>query len=164
VPFRGVKLIVGLIVLLAWPWLGCGGSAQASFSLGQHSRGPERPRCSFGFEFELVINGEEQAEAGDSNPSGGMSGEIPSVPDSDPLRQSVLPRAPIPAHDGPQTSGTSSGPAPPSGPGGGGGSCLLPPLGAPLLGREGSGLLFLANERLKPPPFPSRLFRPPRRS
>ena len=157
---RGVKPILGLIVLLAWPCLGWGGRAEANFALGQFSHQPDRPGCAFGFEFALVLNGGDQAEASAAGSPGGTSADTPSVPEADPPLR-VFPRAPIPAHGDLQT-GASSGPAPPTGPGGGAGlSPLLPPH-APVLGREVSGLLFLANDRLRPPPFPSRLFRPPR--
>jgi len=157
---RGGKPILGLIVLLAWPLLGLGGRAQASFSLGQLSRESHRPKCSLGFEFELVLNGEEQTEAAHANSPGGMSGETPSVPEADPAQRG-FPQRPLPRPSDLQT-GTSSGPAPSTGPGGGAGLSLFPPVPAPVLGHDVSGLLFLANERLKPPPFPSRLFRPPR--
>jgi len=156
---RGVKPILGLIVLLAWPLLGLGGRAEASFALGRLSRQPERSGCSVGFELALVLNGQEQTEASEARPRRGMRTETPSAPDGN-VPNRVFPRGPLPA-DGDLQTGTSSGPVPPTGAGVGAGLSLLPPH-VPLLADDASGLLFLAFGRLRPPLFPSRLFRPPR--
>jgi len=158
---RSAKLILGLTVLLACPDLGLDSRAQASFALAQGTRETDRPTCSLGFEFRLVLNG-EGAEAPASLSSGAVRDEAPSLPEPEAPRKPELPGKPAPAHGDFQTNGASSGAGPSIGAGWGAGLSLLPPLRAQLLGAEVTERLFLANERLKPPPFASRLFRPPR--
>ncbi len=156
---RGAKLILGLLVLLAGPAVGLGGRVQASFALGQPA--PERPKGSFGLEFELVLNGEQGEPASSSGAA--VREEVPSVPEPEAPSWPHRPGKPRPVPGDLQPSGTSSGAgSPSSGAGVAAGSSFLPPLSAQVFGAAVSGRLFLANERLKPPPFPSRLFRPPR--
>jgi hypothetical protein len=52
---RGVKLILGLTVLLVGPALGLGGRVQAGFALAHVVQVSDGPTCSFGPEFELVL-------------------------------------------------------------------------------------------------------------
>jgi hypothetical protein len=150
-----VKPILGLLVLLACPCLGLGGRAQAGFALGGSALAPERAPGSLGLEFQLVLNGGEPAEP-EGPPTSAPAEEDAPLPPGD------SPRAPAaPVHLLPVPGGTSSG-APSSGAGSGGGLSVILPSNPEALGGDPTGRLFLADERLHPPPFASRLFRPPR--
>jgi hypothetical protein len=156
-----VKPILGLLVLLAWPCLGLGGRAQASFALGGSALAPERAPGSLGLEFQLVLNGGEPAE-----PEGTPSSSVPAE-EATPFAPGDSPRAPaapvhlLPIPGGLSTGTTASGP-PSSSAGSAGGLSIILPSNPAALGDDPSGRLFLADERFNPPPFPSRLFRPPR--
>jgi len=158
---RGLKPILGLIVLLAGPCLGLGGRAEASFALARSALAPERPPVSLGLEFQLVLNGEEPVEpeapcsstSATSEPAPVAPGESPRPP----ARYHHI--LPVPTG---LSNGTSSAGSPPSGPGSGTGLIFILPSDCAMPGGGESGRLFLADERLNPPPFPSRLFRPPR--
>ncbi len=159
---RSAKLILGLSVLLACPELGLGNRAQASFALAPLSREQDRPKCSLGFEFELVLNGEESKEIPGTTSAGAVRDEAPAAPGpAQPPTPRDL-RGLFHVQDGLQSNGaSSSSPAPSSGPGGSG-LYLVPPQSAQVLGVEVSEFLFLTDNQFKPPAFPSRLFRPPR--
>jgi hypothetical protein len=159
---RAARLMLSLIVLLACSELGPAGRVQAGFALGRLTQEPEPPKYSFGLEFELVVNGEGAEAAVPPATSAGMSGEAPIANESDHPRPPDLPPGVIPAHGGFQSRGASSGAGPSTGSGGGTGLYLVVPASAQVLAGEASGRLFLADERWKPPPFASRLFRPPR--
>jgi len=159
---RGAKLILGLIVLLAWPCLGWGSRVEASFALGRSVLPSERSASSPGFELQLVLNGGETSEPEVSYSSWGTGKE------TTPLEPHDSPRAPLPPRDilsvlaGSFNTGASSTSAPPVGPGSGAGLSFILPLGSLVSRASQSGLLFLADERLDSLPFASRLFRPPR--
>ena len=158
---RGVKPILGLIVLLAGPCLGLGGRVEASFALGKSALAPERSPGSLGFEFQLVLNGDEPAEPEVPCPTTGTAKEpAPFMPGDSP-------RAPVPHRDlllvpGGLTNGASSTGSPSSGPGSGTGLTFILPVDFGVFGDSQSVRLVLADERFNPPPFASRLFRPPR--
>jgi hypothetical protein len=152
--------IPGLIVLLASSTLGLGGRVQANFALERPTRWPDQANCPLGFELVLVLRGEEPDEAPRVCSTGGMSAETSLEPIADLPQRPLLARRLNPA-DGNLRTG-DSGPAPPTGPGWGPGMCLLLPPSAPALAGPRSTRLFLAAQQFRPPPFASRLFRPPR--
>jgi len=158
---RGVKPILGLIVLLAWPCLGLGGRAEASFALGGSALTPERSPGSPGFELQLVLNGDVADEPPLTHSAAGMAKETLPLAPGDSPRAPSAPRDLLPVPGGPSTNGASTG-TPSAGPGSGATLSFILPLGSLVPGADPSGLLRLADERLKPPPFASRLFRPPR--
>jgi hypothetical protein len=142
VSMRRIRRILPLVVLLAWPCLGLGGSARAGFAL------------------VLAVDGAELEKSSESSSSGGAD---PSKNGRDPAFAELFRRL-TPAWQGLQSSSSSSGTSSPSPTSGSGGSGLVGTLtqDCPLTGFEESERLFLADERFKPPPFASRLFRPPR--
>jgi hypothetical protein len=157
---RGLKPILGLIVLVAGPFLGLSGRAEAGFALGKSALAPERSPGSMGFEFQLVLNGDEPAEPeGTSRMTGTADETSPLVP-CDP------PRQPAPHRDllipGGLSHGASSAGSPSPGPSSGTGLSFILPVDSGVSGGDLSGRLFLADERFNPPPFASRFFRPPR--
>jgi len=138
---RVAKPLFGLIVLLACPWLGA--SARAGFALVVPFDG-EQTGCG-------------AALWGDTGDEDRPSNE--GSPWAAPLPAKVLL-----AWSGLQTgsgAGSTSTSGPTAGAGGTGLAGILAPNSSPPLAGGGS-LLFLADERFKPPPFASRLFRPPR--
>jgi hypothetical protein len=160
-PSRVAEPLFGLIVLLAWPWLGLGDSARAGFVLRQRASSPELANPSAEFALIVTLDGEEAGASG--APSGGTGGEDGSGDEGSPWSAS-LPRQLLLSWPGVQTgpgAGGTSPSRPASGPGGSGLVGILAP-NAPPPGAEGPNLLFLGDERFKPPPFASRLFRPPR--
>jgi hypothetical protein len=159
---RGLKPILGLIVLLAGPCWGLGGRAEASFALGKSALAPERSPGSLGFEFQLVLNGDQPAEP-----------EVPSSTSTNTARQPTpgmpgdSPHTPVPQRDlllvpVDLSHGSSSTGSPSPGSGSGTGLTFILPVDFWILGNDPAGRLFLADERFHPPPFASRLFRPPR--
>jgi hypothetical protein len=160
VPSRGVKPILGLIVLLAWPCLGLGSRAEAGFALEAATPTAERTPGSLGFEFHLILNGEEPAKPEETCSSTG-SEKAPA-----PFTPGDAPRSPyrdLLLVPGGLSNGASSAGSPPStGPGSGPALSFVVPSGIGTTEADSSGRLFLADERIKPPPFDSRLFRPPR--
>jgi len=140
---RVAKPLFGLIVLLACPWLGLGGSARAGF---------------------VITLGTTEAAFSDASSAGTAEEDRPGNPEWAWLAS--LPPQLLPAGPAPQASSTTGGmttSASPTEAGGGGLVGLLMPDRLHLQEGE-AGLLFLGDERFKPPPFASRLFRPPRRS
>jgi len=138
---RVAKSLIGLLVLLAWPCLGLGGSARAAF---------------------VITLGADEALV--SGASSGGAGEEGGSRDTGTPGRASLPRHLVPAGPSFQPSSTAGGTTS-SGPGAGpGGPGLVGLLIAdsPRLQSVGTGILFLSDERFKPPPFASRLFRPPR--
>jgi hypothetical protein len=158
---REMKLILALLVLLTWPCLGAGSRAQASFAFGRSALAPERIPGSPGFEFRLILSGDEPVEPDGAPPSSGLGEEITPVTPRDASRGPAMPAHLFPIPGGFSTGTTSTG-IPSSGPGPGPGLPFVLPLGAETPRAGLTGLLFLANERFNPPPFASRLFRPPR--
>jgi hypothetical protein len=155
-----VKPILGLIVLLAWPCLGMGSRVEAGFALGRSAFILERSAGSLGVEFQLVLNGDEPAEPEETTTSAAGNETPPPSPRDTPRapgRQVALPSGPGGASPGGSTAGS-----PPSGPGSGTGLTFILSSDFSVQGADPSGRLFLADERLKEPPFASRLFRPPR--
>jgi len=147
------KPLFGLIVLLALPLLGLGGSARASFVVGQF--GADRAKSS---------NVPLDAEGAGCGGASSASGHEDRPGDEESPSAKLLSRRLLAAGQGLQTgssAGGASAPSAPSGPGGSGPVGILTP-NAPPPGEEGADLLFLGDERFKPPPFSSRLFRPPR--
>jgi len=157
---RGVKPILGLIVLLAWPCLGWGGRAEASFALGRSALTPERAPGSPGFELRLVLNGDAD-ESPVTHSSAGMAKETVPLAPGDSPRAPSPPRDLLPVPGGSPANGASTG-TPSAGPGSGTGLSFIMPLACLVPGTGPSGFLFLGDDRLDPPPSASRLFRPPR--
>jgi hypothetical protein len=157
-----LKPILGLLVLLAGPCWGVGGRAEASFALGKSALAPERPPASLGFEFQLVLNGDKPVELeAPCSSTGTIQESIPFAPADPPCR------APIRHHDmlllpGGLSNGASSAGSPSSSSSSATGLTFILPVGFGVLGGDQSVRLFLADERFNPPPFASRLFRPPR--
>jgi hypothetical protein len=161
---RVAKLILSLILLLACPELGPGGRVEGSFALGQSTREPDQPKGSFGFEFQLVVNGAPGANTSAGCSPAGIRDDVLPVTEPKHSPPPGLPRKLIPAHAGLQTNGASPGAGSSAGQVPAAGSSFLPTMCTYVVGGEMCGLLFLADERFKPPPFPTRLFRPPRSS
>jgi hypothetical protein len=140
----GLRLGVGLLALLTW--LGPVSSAEAGLAFNRGAFEPAWP-WSAGADGMLA----QARQSPDASKSSGAptEGQSPAP---------IPPPGPFPATQ-PGTSAPSGGPT-----GGGAtlGSSCLPPPSAWRLAAEAVGQLFLADERLKPPPFASRLFRPPR--
>jgi hypothetical protein len=158
---REAKPILGLIVLLAWPCLGLGGRVEGSFALGNSALAPERPPNSLGYEFELVFNGDQPAEA--ERPCSKPC----TAKETAPLIPGDSPRTPVPHSDlllvpGGLSHGGTSASSPSSGPSSGTGLTFILPVDFGVLGDQQSVRLFLADERFNPPPFAFRFFRPPR--
>jgi hypothetical protein len=159
---RVAKPLFGLTVLLACPWLGLGSSARACFVLGQFASPLERAKLSGDLALVVPLDAEETGSGGAS--SGGMGDEDRRSNEGSP-GPANLPRQVSPAWRFPTGSvagGTSSsGPTPGAG---AAGLVGILTLAARPLGVDGADRLFLRDERFKPPPFASRLFRPPRES
>ena len=160
--FRGVKPILGLIVLLAWPCLGLGSRVEAGFALERSTLTPERSSGSLGFEFQLVLNGDEPTEpdrscsttATTKEPTPITPGDSPREPGR-PLDILLLP--------GNLANGTSCAGSPSTtGPGSGLSLSFILPSGIGMPNDSASGRRYLADDRLDPPPFATRFFRPPR--
>src|SRR5262245_22837576 len=147
-----MKLFLGSLALLAWPWLGGGGRAGAGFTPGQLVLVSDNDTNTFTFGLRPALTRDQRHDV-----TLGMGSEAAPPPGR--------PNSPwLPDRDhkpgGPEAAeGMSS--QPPSGSSGGGGQfAALPENAAP----EGAatGRLFLLVKRYKAPPFASRLFRPPR--
>jgi hypothetical protein len=159
---RRVKPILSLIVLLAWPCLGLGGRADASFALAASAL---EPRCCLGqpgFELQLALH-HDTTENPVVSAAGSAGREEPTWPAPGPshwdwflLNYCFLALGDLPINGsscaGFPSAGSSSVP---------GMTCILLSASA-VPTAEGAGWLFLADERFKPPPFASRRFRPPR--
>ena len=159
---RGVKPILGLILLLAWPCLGLGSRVEASFALGRSALAPERSPGSLGFEFQLVLNGDEPAEPEGNCSSTGMAKEPTPFAPGDSPRESGQPLD-ILLIPGSLANGASSASSPSSsGSGSGANLSFILPSGVGMPEADPSGRLYLADDRLSPPPFATRFFRPPR--
>jgi hypothetical protein len=149
---------VVLLVLLAWPWMGRGGSAHASFALRRLDSSSERT-LSAGFALFVTVDGEEAGSCGASFEDA----------DEGPRKQGAhewadLLSPALSAWPGFQTSSAPGGMSTsgsPSGPGGPGPIAALTG-NCPPLGLETAERLLLDDDRFNPPPFASRLFRPPR--
>jgi len=150
---RVAKPLFGLIVLLAWPWLGLGGSARACFVLGPLAAPPERESSSAGLALDGTLDSgaryDATADAERQSPKGSSWWANLS-----------------PAWHGLQTGAATGGMSPFESAPGAGGPGLVGILAPdfPPDGGEKAERLFLGDERFKPPPFASRLFRPPRRA
>lgn len=155
-----MKPILGLIVLLTWPCLGLGGRAVAGFALGRTTpaASPSKP---VRFQLTLVLNedeGDPPAEQG----SGGVEdeGKTPQPMNAPsryfPFRVIFPALSGLHGDGGPSTGSTSSTSA------GGAGLPLIFTLVSLVSRDEGSRRLYLWDERIKPPAFASRWFRPPR--
>src|SRR5213079_3159863 len=83
---RGVKPMLGLLVLLAWPCLGWGSRAEAGFALGKLALPSQRAAGSSGPELRLVLKGEEAADPDAAHASPGMGKETPPFSPGDPPR------------------------------------------------------------------------------
>lgn len=150
---RPAKPLLGLVVLLAFPWLGLGSSARASFVVGQF--GSDRAKSSaVPLDNEGTGCGTSSARTGHED----RPGEEESPWANSPSRWLL---AAWPGLQTGSSTGGASAPGSASGPGGAGLVGILT-LASPSLGPEGAERLFLCDERFKPPPFCSRLFRPPR--
>jgi hypothetical protein len=158
---RGVKPILGLIVLLTWPCLGLGSRAEASFALGRSHLTSGRSAGASGFELQLVLNGEE-TESKASPSSLGMGKESTPFAPSEPSRAPFPPRNLLPRFIDLLTAGESSTGTSSTGPSSGPGLPFILPSGLLGPGVDQSGILLLADERVSPPSSASRLFRPPR--
>jgi hypothetical protein len=154
---RGLlRFLLPLILLVAAPLLGVGGRAQASFIL-PHSLAARPNPGSF-------LDGTPPADGDAMEASPSMEGDISQelhwlYKDGEPLLIS-----PASAKFG-TTSGGDGCSSPSEGPGSQSTSqspalTTPPPVDAPAL----KGVLFLETAQRRPPPFPSRLFRPPRLS
>ena len=157
---RGVKPILGLIVLLAWPCQGVGSRAEAGFALANSPPTAECSPGSLGFEFHLILNGDEPAKPQETCSSTGTATEpapfAPGESPRSPYRDLLL--APGGVSNGTSSAGSPSS----SGPGSGMGLSFIPPSDLGMSEADSSGRLYLADERLEPPPFATRHFRPPR--
>jgi hypothetical protein len=149
VPPRLRKPLLGLIALLACPWAGLSGRADASFQLGQPAEG------ATGALFDAY------------SPSGEARGTAAQELTEDPAPG----RAPLPNKQRPgpvrvdlqQNGGaTSSDSSSSGGPGSGVGTPYSEGMGLQIASKKASGSLILAEQHLRPGPFGSRLFRPPR--
>jgi hypothetical protein len=158
---RGVTPILSLIVLLAWPFLGWGGRAEAGFALRRVATHSGRLPGSTGAEFVLFVDEQDACGVGLAGSTSSPGENAPLAP-SDPSRPTGLLRSPFLLASGSETGGTSSTRSPSSGPQAGTGQGFILPVASRLSGTEQSGLLFLADERLDCPLIASRLFRPPR--
>jgi len=157
-----VKPILGLFVLLAWPCLGWGSRAEASFALGKSALAPEGSPGEPGFELRLVLNGMEAGEPERTSSSSSLGKETTPFGPGDPPRTPETPRDFLPVPGGSLTHGATSTGAPSAGASAATGLPFILPLGSLLLGGGPPRRLFLADERLNPQPIASRLFRPPR--
>jgi len=159
---RVAKPLIALIVLLAGPCLGPGGSARAGFVLGQRASSFERPNSSAGFALIVTLDAEEAGAGG----AGSGSGNEDRPRDNGNPWLASLPQQLFLAWDGLQ-AGSAAGGTPTSGPAPGtsgpGLVGMLTP-GSPPPPAERADLLFLVDQRFKPPPFALRVFRPPRQS
>jgi hypothetical protein len=156
---RVAKPLLALIVLLAW--LGLGDSARASFVIRQRTSSPKRVQTSAGFTLVVMLDEEESGPS--ELPADGTSDQDRSRNEGNPWA-APLPGPLLLAWSGVQTgsgAGSTSTSGPTSTPGGVGLTAILDP-NSTAPPAEGANLLFLAEERFKPPPFASRLFRPPR--
>jgi len=151
------RLVILAVLLLE---LAGGGSARACFVVGPLNSSPERAKALVGLALVAPFDEEDAPEGGTT--SGGKGDEDRPRNEGAPWVDD-LPRQ-HPAWHGLQTSSTAgastaSGPA--SGPGVSGLMFVLAS-GPALLGAERAEALFLVAKRFTPPPFASRLFRPPR--
>jgi len=162
VKLPGLKPILGLLMLLAWPCLGLGSRVEASFALSPERL--KRTSGSPGAEIRLYLNSDEMEQFGTGPGTGPRDDSIPITPNDAPLRLKLL-RGFLAVPCTSQGEGSSSSSSSSSGSGSGSGLsflCLLLSSAGPPA--ETSERLFLADERYKLPPFASRWFRPPRES
>jgi hypothetical protein len=157
---RGVKPIVGLLVLLAWPCLGWGGRAEAGFLRGV-ALAPRQSSDPLGGEFQTFASGENEDRSDMAPPLvGGQDAPAPA-PDG-PNRTPASPRDLLLVFGGsPGGMSSRGGPTEQTG-GGATGQPLVLPYVSPVPEDDASGLLPLRDERLAPPLAKSRHFRPPR--
>ena len=143
---RDMKHLAPLLVLLACPFLGQGGRAEAGFTVGQLQVVTQGDSNALSFELTPALGGEPRQDT---------SSAERSAPRFDwPLEKS-------PGNNGPEAcEGMSS--APSAGPSAPGGMPLAASVDKEPPEGTATGRLFLCNERFKPPPFASRWFRPPR--
>jgi hypothetical protein len=155
-----VKPAIGQIVLLACLMLGSGGRVEAAFAVECSALTGEKAAGSLGVEFQMVLNGESPVEP-DRGDLG--AGRVPEGIPASPADTPFLPPQPLDLLVlGGSLSGAASSDSSSFGPGSATGlSCILH-RGVEISGLVRSGHLFLVEERLNPPPFASRLFRPPR--
>jgi hypothetical protein len=154
-----LRFLLPVTLLVAAPLLGVGGRAQAGY-LAPVSVA-ERPHA------DSFLDGAPQADSDDMGPAASTNGDFaPDFRSDDNDGQALLtpPAAPTLAPFG-ASSGDAGSPAPSDGAGAqntGQPPALTaqPPTDAPAL----VGALFLQTVLRRPPPFPSRLFRPPRLS
>jgi hypothetical protein len=135
--------ILRLVLLLTWLCLGMVGSARAGFAL-------------------VLTTGAE--EIGNSGAFTGNAGHDERLENERVPEHTALPRRLSTAWPGLPTTSSSGGmssSSPGSAPGGSGLIGALT-VACPPLGAEAAERMFLVDERFKPPPFSSRLFRPPR--
>jgi len=156
-----MKLGLCLLVLLSTPFTGLVSRAEASFML-RPTAAAEVIDPSGWLEPLLRLDSSWQGEPV-SGPPASSTGEAPLVPaEEEGSRNPQLPRTFTPAYPDLQHGGSMSTDSAPSGFGAGGGLYPLTTSSDNLAGPNASERLFLAEDRQKPPPFSSRLFRPPR--
>jgi hypothetical protein len=153
-----LRFLLPVTLLVAAPLLGVGGRAQAGYlaptSLADQPRG------------DSFLAGAPQTEPDDMGAAASTDTGI--TPNSDPNEnkdeRTLLRSLPAPGSPFGASSGGAGAPPPSNGPGAQGGQApaltARPPADAPAL----VGALFLEAAQRRPPPFPSRLFRPPRLS
>jgi hypothetical protein len=152
--WRSAKLV--LLVLLASPFFGWASRCEAGFVLRQ----PQQPKPA------NLVQGLEALIGLDSpvveTASSAESGPASDREESTPARDSRLPLPLNPIFTHLQTSGASAPDSMPSGVGAGASLHLLLSQSSVACEIEASGKLFLVSDAWNLPPFPSRLFRPPR--
>jgi hypothetical protein len=156
---RGVKPILCLIVLLAWPCLGWGGRAEAGFARGV-ALASGQTLDPLGGELQPFACGENETRADMAPPKSGK--DIPAPAPDGPGHTPTSPRDLLLVLGGSLGGGMSSRGGSSAPPGGGAGLLCLLPFVSHVPGADPSGLMLPEDERLPLPSSASRLFRPPR--
>ncbi len=159
---RWTKPILCLLVLLASPFAGLAGRAEAGFVLRQAPAPAEVAQPPVWTEAPPRLDSLGRIDLPAGPPAGGTAEAPRDLPGGEHPHNAPLPQAYYPAHPDLQHSGTMSPEPTSSGPGAPGGLFLVASSPGQPGGAEASEQLFLAEDRNKPPSFPSRLFRPPR--
>jgi hypothetical protein len=157
---RGVKPIVGLLVLLAWPCLGWGGRAEAGFLRGV-ALAPRQSVDPLAGESQTFAGGENEGQSDMAPPLVGGE-DAPAPAPGGPNRTPASPRDLLLVFGGsPGGMSSRGGPTEQTG-WGATGQPFVQPYVSPVPDADASVLLPPGDECLAPPLAKSRHFRPPR--
>jgi hypothetical protein len=160
VPTQSRKPFFIATLLLTCPWLGGGNRAEGCFALSQSAAGPHQSRTAFTSELQPALSADSAPAAGTSISSSARTGESPPERPTPEEHEDRVPT--LWSLVTSQTGGASSSGAGPTGAGSGACQSGILPLDPQMPKDTLASSLCLAESRFKPPPFCSRLFRPPR--